>query len=164
MLYLALGTLYMPVAQARSPKFLLKTQCVNTGVGNWSRTDEDDVSINKAVYTSLFYMGPGDGSASLTCKITPNDNYYYQKLNLGFGMRDNDRRSPPVLVNIYADGKQIDSRRVSAGSQASVSLDVTNVTNVSIETVCSESSRYCDRVYFFKATLVPIPPPPTLKK
>lgn len=155
----------MPVAQARNPKFLLKTQCVNTGVGNWSRTDDDDVSINKAVYTSLFYMGPGDGSASLTCKITPNDNSrYYQTLNLGFGMRDNDRRSPPVIVNIYSDGQQKISQKVSAGTQASVSLDVTNVTNVSIETVCSETSQYCARVYFYKATLVPIPPPPTPPK
>ena len=159
MLYFALGTLCVPVAQARSPKFLLKTQCVDTGVGNWSRT-EDDVSIDKAVYTSLFYMGPGDGSASLTCKINPDNNYYYQRLNLGFGMRDNDRRSPPVDVNIYANGKRIDSRTISAGEKASVSLDVTNVRNVSLETVCSDRTRYCERVYFFKATLEPIPPPP----
>lgn len=160
MLYFALGSLCLPVAQARSPKLLFKTQCVNTGVGNWSRT-EDDVSINKAVYTSVFYMGPGDGSASLTCKIArDSEDYYYKTLTLGFGMRDNDRRSPPVTVNIYLDGRQVESRRLSGGDKESVSLNVTTVRDVSIETVCNSSSQYCDRVYFYNATLEPIPPPP----
>lgn len=160
MLFFALGTLCVPIAQARGPKFLLRTKCVDTGVGNWDQT-EDYVSIDKAVYTSLFYMGPGDGSASLTCRISSEgDGVYYQTLNLGFGMRDNDRRSPPVTVNIYTDGRQAVSRTVSAGDRQFVSLDVINVRNVSIETVCSERSRYCERVYFYRATLVPIPAGP----
>jgi hypothetical protein len=45
------------------------------------------------------------------------------------------------------------------GQGAVVTLDVTPTSNVAIETVCSNQSRYCDRVYFWEAELEypPIP-------
>jgi hypothetical protein len=74
-------------------------------------------------------------------------------------MRDNDEGSPPVNVNIYLDGQRAEARNVSPGQREIVTLDVTPTSNVAIETVCSNQSRYCDRVYFWEAELEypPIP-------
>ena len=162
MLFSALATLGSQVAEAKRPIFLLEAPCANAGFGNW-REDEADVSIGRAVYRSQFYMGAGDRSAALTCKIRPDDYApLFQTLRLGFGMRDNDRRSPPNVVTVYLDGKAVVSRTIKAGQSEVLPLDVSNVSNISIETSCSnKASRYlyCDRVYFFDATLERIPPP-----
>lgn len=161
----ALATLSGQVVKAaQRPVLLHRTKCVNSGLGNMS-TKTRDVSIGKAVYTSLFYQGPGNRSASITCKIRQDDSKaLFQTLQLGFGMRDNERVSPPVTVNVYLDGKQTESRTVAPTQKETLSLDVSNVSNVSIETVCSSQSQSCDRVYFFNALLEPIPPPPRPSK
>lgn len=133
--------------------FLLKRPCVNTGIGNWDRRTEN-VSVGKAVYTSRLFMGSGNRSASMTCKLQPNEpNVTFQQLNLAFGMRDNDQGSPPVNVNIYLDGQRVESRTVSPGQGEMVRLDVSFRSNVAIETSCSNQSKYCDRVYFWDADL-----------
>ncbi len=155
MLSFALATLGGQVVQAQRPVFLLKSKCVNSGPGS-ARQNTLDVSIDKAVYTSRFYMGPSTRSASITCKIRPdNSQSLFQTLQLGFGMRDNDTSSPPVNVKVYVDGKQTDSRTVAPAQKESLSLDVSNATNISIETVCSNQSTSCGRVYFFDASLEP---------
>ena len=164
MLFSALAMLGTQVAQAKRPIYLTEAPCANAGFGNW-REDVADVSIGKALYTSLFYMGAGDRSAGLTCKIrTDNDVPLFQTLRLGFGMRDTDRRSPANVVTVYLDGKPAASQTIKAGQSQVLSFEVSNVTNVSIETSCSNQasrSLYCDRVYFFDATLERIPPTPT---
>jgi hypothetical protein len=144
------------VAQAQRPTSLLRGKCVNSGLGNAS-LDDTDISIGKQVYTSLFYIAPGDRSASVTCNILPKRKYQpgFQTLNLGFGIRDNDLTAPPVTVNVYSDGKKVDSRTVAPAQTQSLQLNVSNVSNVSIETVCSSQSQYCGRVYFFQASLEP---------
>lgn len=173
MLSFALANLGGQVVQARPdlnrPVSLLRAKCVNSGLGS-ARQDDLNVSIGKAVYTSVFYLGPGNRYSSVTCKIQP-ERYaepVFQQLQLGFGMRDNDaRRSPAVDVNIYLDGKQAVSRRVAPAQLETVSLEVGSVSNIAIETVCSSQSQYCDRVYFFKASLdpkTPLPPPSTSSK
>jgi hypothetical protein len=78
-------------------------------------------------------------------------------------MRDNDADSPSATFNVYIDGNRVDSltRAVSPGKAESVVLDVTNPSNVSLEVVCSNQSRYCDRVYFWDADVeyvLPLPP------
>ncbi|MEQ8386980.1 MAG: hypothetical protein RH949_31950 [Coleofasciculus sp. A1-SPW-01] len=142
-------------AQERST-FLLRLNCVDTGIGNWRRRSEN-VVVNKAVYSSRFYMGSGDTRASLTCRLQPNEeDVNFQTLQLAFGMRDNDQGSPSVLVNVYIDGVEAESRTVVPGGEpAVVSLDVSNTQNVSLEARCNSSSRfqYCDRVYFWEASL-----------
>lgn len=156
------------IAQAQRaprPVSLLKTKCVNSGFGSVNQQDLD-VSIGRAVYTSRFYLGPGNRSASITCNIKPEKSSKpgFETLNLGFGMRDNDTKSPGVEVKIYVDGNQVQTRTVSPTQQASLTLDVNNATNVAIEAVCASPNQYCDRVYFFNADLErPIPPPPTKK-
>ena len=58
----ALVTLGSQVAQAKRtprPMFLLDTPCVDTGVGRW-REDDTNVSVGRAVYKSLLFMGPGN--------------------------------------------------------------------------------------------------------
>jgi hypothetical protein len=161
MLSFALAIQGGEVAQALRPVFLLKTQCANAGPGNWERYNLN-VSIGRAVYTSLFYMGPGDQFASMTCKIRP-DNYppLFQTLRLGYGMRDIERSSPENVVNVYLDGQQAASRIVAPGRKEELLIDVSNVTNVAIETICSSKLQYCDRVYFFDATLERLPPSPS---
>ena len=152
------------VSAQQRPTSLLRAKCVNSGLGS-VRRNTLDVSIGKAVYTSLFYLGSGNRSASITCKIRRVDSQLlFQTLQLGFGMRDNNTTSPPVTVNVYLDGKQAETRTVAPTQQESLSLDVSGVTNVSIEAVCSSQSIYCDRVYFFNAALEPIILSPTPSK
>jgi len=143
-------------AAAQRPDFLLRAKCVNSGFGN-ARQNTIDVSIGKAVYTSRFYLGSGNRSASITCKIRQVDSQpLFQTLQMGFGMRDNNTTSPPVVVNVYLDGQRTESRTIAPTQQESLSLDVSNATNVTLEAVCSSQSIYCDRVYFFNAALEPI--------
>lgn len=152
------------VALARRPYFLLETLCADSGPGNWSGNSLN-VSIGRAAYRSLLSMSPGNRYASLTCRIKPiNSQPVFQRLTLAFGMRDNDRRSPATRVNIYLDGRQAVSRTVSPAERAAYSIDVSNVSNVAIETTCTTQAEYCDRVYFYDATLEPITPPPRQKK
>ncbi len=146
------------------PIFLLRTQCVDTGIGNWSRRTED-VAVGKAVYTSKMFVGPGDTNASLTCRIQPNTaGINFQTLQLGFGMRDNDVNSPPVTVKVYLDEVEAVSRNLIPGQPAEVELNIANIGNISLEATCSNSRRYCDRVYFWDASLVAEPMLPTSSK
>jgi hypothetical protein len=146
-------------AEATKPVSLLRARCVESGFGN-ARVENLDVSIGRAVYTSQFYLGPGYRSAALTCKIQPDKSPkpVFQTLNLGFGMRDNTTVSPSVDVKIFLDGKLTEARTVSPTQQVTASLDVSNVSNVSIEATCSSATQYCDRVYFFTAALERIVP------
>jgi hypothetical protein len=140
-------------AQPR-PIPLLRAKCVNSGLGNF-REENTDVAIGKAVYNSQFFLGAGNRSASITCKIQPDNSPQpvFQTLNLGFGMLDNEAKSPGVEVKIFLDGKQAESTTVSPARQATLSLNVSNVSNVAIEAVCSSSTQYCGRVYFFGTSL-----------
>ncbi len=163
MLFLALVPQGRQIAQEAPPSiFLLRLPCVSTGIGNWARRTED-VSVGKAVYTSRLFMGPGNRSAAMTCKLRPNAaRVSFQKLKLGFGMRDNDADSPSAIFNVYIDGNKVEalSRTVRPGKAESVVLDVTNPSNVSLEVRCSSQSQYCDRVYFWDANVeyaVPLP-------
>jgi hypothetical protein len=167
MLFLALAPQGRQIAQEAPPSvFLLRLPCVSTGIGNWARRTED-VSVGKAVYTSRLYMGPGNSSASMTCRLKPNDaKVNFQKLRLSFGMRDNDQGSPGVTVNVYLDQQKVgsESKSLSPGQGASIELDVVNPSNITIETICSNPSRYCDRVYFWDASLEYVVPLPLSKQ
>ncbi|NJM73436.1 MAG: hypothetical protein HC862_26785 [Scytonema sp. RU_4_4] len=145
------------IVQAQRPQrpvSLLNAKCVNSGLGSVNQQDLD-VSIGRAVYTSRFYLGPGNRSASITCNIKPEKSSRpgFQILNLGFGMRDNDTKSPGVEVKVYLDGNQAERRTIAPTQQASLTLDVSNASNVAIEAVCASPNQYCDRVYFFNAAL-----------
>ena len=144
------------VQAAQRSTFLLRAKCVNSGLGNAGR-DSTDISIDRQVYTSLFYLAPGDRSASITCNVIPGkrSQQMFQTLELGFGMRDNVLRTPPVTVKVYLDGKQADSKDVAPAKQASISLNISSTSNVSVEATCSTESQYCDRVYFYQASLEP---------
>ncbi|GAA6623224.1 hypothetical protein [Scytonema sp. NUACC26] len=151
--------------KAQRPVPLLNAKCVNSGLGT-AREQNLDVSIGRAVYTSQFYLGPGSRSASLTCNIKPENQPQpvFQTLNLGFGMRDNSTKNTSVDVKVYLDGQQAESRSVIPGQSATLALDVSNVSNVAVEAVCSSSGEYCDRVYFFTAGLLRPTPPQPVKK
>ena len=145
------------VATARKPKpavSLLKAKCVSSGLGS-ARRQKLDISIGKAVYSSQFYLGAGNRSAAITCRIKPkkNSKAVFKTLNLGFGMRDNDTNSPGVEVKVYLDGQAVENRFVNPTQQVSLSVDVSNVSNVAIEANCVSRIKYCNRVYFFTSNL-----------
>lgn len=151
--------------KAQRPVPLLNARCVNSGLGT-AREQNVDVSIGRAVYTSQFYLGPGYRSASLTCNIKPQNRPQpvFQTLNLGFGMRDNSTNNTSVDVKVYLDGRQAENRTVAPGQSATLAVDVSNVSNVAVEAVCSSQSQYCDRVYFFTAALERPTAPQPVKK
>lgn len=161
-LFLALAPQGKQIAQeAPLSRFLLRQPCVNTGLSNWDLRRED-VSVGRAFYTSRLYMGAGDRYAALTCRLQPNKGgVIFQRLRLSYGMRDNDVGSPGATVNIYVDGRKVSalSRSILPGQKESLALDVSNAKNVSLEVVCSNQLRYCDRVYFWEADLEYAPLP-----
>lgn len=144
------------IATAKKPKpvSLLRAKCVSSGLGS-ARRQKLNISIGRAVYSSKFYLGAGNRSAAITCKIKPqkSTNNIFKTLNLDFGMRDNDTNSPGVEVKIYLDGQAVENRLVNPTQKASVSLDVSNTSNVAIEANCVSQVRYCNRVYFFTSNL-----------
>lgn len=136
---------------------LLRAVCVGSGPGRW-RNDRINVAIGRGVYTSLMNLNPSNGVASVTCRIRDEDDKpKFKTLDLGLGMLDSDGGSPDNIVNIYLDGRQAATQRVTAGQTASLSLDVSNVSNVAIEATCSTQALYCGRVYVYKAVLERIP-------
>ncbi|MFB8787613.1 MAG: hypothetical protein U7123_01865 [Potamolinea sp.] len=155
-LFLALAPQGKQIAQeAPLSRFLLKQPCVNTGLSNWD-VRREDVSVGRAFYTSRLYMGAGDRYAALTCRLQPNKGgVIFQRLRLSYGMRDNDVGSPGATVHVYVDGRKVSalSRSILPGQKESLALDVGNAKNVSLEVVCSNQLRYCDRVYFWEAEL-----------
>lgn len=162
MLFLGVVTLGQQVVQGQQRErirtsSLVRAVCVGSGPGRF-RYDETNVSIGRAVYRSLMNLNPSNGSASVTCRIRDEDEEAkFKTLELAFGMLDADAGSPGNIVNIYLDGRQAETRTVNPGQTASLSFDVTNVSNVAIEATCSTSARYCARVYVHKAVLERIP-------
>ena len=154
-LSVAIAPWLQPVVNAREPVplFLFDAQCVTNGPGR-SQEETLDISVGRKVYRSYFFLGPGSREVSVTCRIGEQAGQF-ESLLLEFGMRDNDRGSPPNAVNIYLDGVREVSHTISPGEQVSVSLNLSNVSHIAIETICSTQNRYCDRVYFFESTLLP---------
>ncbi len=144
------------IATARKSKSvsLLKAKCVSSGLGS-ARKQKLDISIGKAVYSSKFYLGAGNRSAAITCRIKPKKSTKsrFKTLNLGFGMRDNDINSPGVEVKVYLDGQPVENRFVNPSQQASVSVNVGDISNIAIEAHCVSRIKYCNRVYFFTSSL-----------
>ena len=152
------------VEGGQNPVSLLRTTCVGSGSGRWRAYDED-VAIGRSVYRSAMNLSPSNGSASVTCRIKrENSRPAFQTLMLEFGMLDTDTFSPPTTVNLYLDGRQVGSRRIGPGQTGSFLENVSNVSNVSIETICENRSEYCGRVYFFQTALERIPEPPRRRK
>ncbi|MEB3831698.1 hypothetical protein [Phormidium sp. CCY1219] len=145
-------------AQEARPVYLFDTQCVSNGPGR-AREETLDVAVGRKVYRSYLFLGPGSREASITCRILPEEREdatgAFQSLLLDFGMRDNDRGSPPNVVTVYLDGVRTASETIRPGEKVMLSLNVSEANNVAIETVCSAQNRYCDRLYFFEATLSP---------
>lgn len=161
MLSLTLAALSGQIVQGSNRIVSLEqTKCVGSGPGRW-RADSVDVAIGKAVHESVMNLSPSNGSATVTCRIRPeNSQPRFQTLQLDFGMEDRDSASPPNIVNIYLDGQQVASRRIGPSQAASFLFNVSSISNVSIETICASKLEYCSRVYFYKASLERIPNPP----
>jgi hypothetical protein len=158
-LSVAIAPLTALVAQADDDSrvaWLFDAQCVSESPGRWHQ-EVEDVSVGREVYRSVMFMGPGSQFASLACRIrgedTDTSDKDIQSFQLEFGMRDRHRDSPFNNVIIYLDGEENVSTTVASGERVALSLDVSNISNIAIETVCSTKIQYCDRVYFFDASL-----------
>lgn len=159
-LSVAIAPLSVLVAKADDESrlaWLFEAQCVSESPGRW-RQEIEDVSVGREVYRSVMFMGPGSQFASLACRIrggedTETSDKNVQSLNLEFGMRDRHRESPYNNVIVYLDGEESAATTVAPGERVVLSLDVSNISNIAIETVCSTKVQYCDRVYFFDASL-----------
>lgn len=150
-----------PVARAEEkPFWLFETQCVTQGPGRMRR-EMADISVGREVFRSYMFMGPGSRSINLTCKIRGDDpeKENFNSLRLEFGMQDSDKSSPYNTVVVYLDGQERASQTIGAGEKVSIALDVSQAQNVAVETVCSARNTYCDRVYFFNASLSSEPVP-----
>lgn len=163
-LSLALVTLGEQVVQANYTS-LSRFRCVSSGSG---RADEDtrDVAIGRAVYKSIININPSNASAAFTCRIRPDNDpkTEFTTLDLKLGMQDRDEGSPAVVVNVYLDGVQSASRTISPGEAASMSLNITDTRNISIEATCSSRTQYCSRVYIYRAALQHFRPTPQPSK
>jgi len=147
------------VAKAESESrlaWLFEAQCVSESPGRW-RQEVEDVSVGREVYRSVMFMGPGSQFASLACRIrgedTETSDKNVQSLKLEFGMRDRHRESPYNNVIVYLDGEETVATTVAPGERVALSLDASDISNIAIETICSTKIKYCDRVYFFDASL-----------
>lgn len=151
-----LGTAITRAQKGSDSIFLLDATCVNAGPGRW-RYNVKNISVGRAVYKSYWYMSPGSDYSTITCRIRPKNpdekDYNFQTLFLEFGMRDNDVGSPGVTVTVYLDGKRGPSKSVLPGQKESIEVNITNVSNISVETECNDKEKYCDRVYFWQASL-----------
>lgn len=141
--------------------WLFETQCVNESPGRWRR-EVENVSVGREVYRSIMFLGPGSQFASLACRIRQNQDTNssnrsnrknFQSLKLEFGMRDRHSASPANQVIVYLDGEQASVNTVSSGERVVLALDISNTSNIAIEIICSSKIQYCDRVYFFDASL-----------
>lgn len=136
--------------------WLYEAQCVSESPGRW-RQEVEDVSVGREVFRSVMFMGPGSQFASLACRIRGEDaetsDKDIQSFHLEFGMRDRHRASPSNNVIVYLDGEETEATTVAPGERVELSLDVSDISNIAIETVCSTKVKYCDRVYFFDASL-----------
>ncbi|MBD2542738.1 MULTISPECIES: hypothetical protein [Planktothricoides] len=149
------------LAQAKDESrlaWLFEAQCVSESPGRWRR-EVEDVSVGREVYRSVMFLGPGSQFASLACRIRQSEDTEtskkknFQSLKLEFGMRDRHSASPANQVIVYLDGEQASVNTVSSGERVVLALDVSNISNIAIETICSSKIQYCDRVYFFDASL-----------
>lgn len=160
-LSVAIASLMPLMAEAKDESrlaWLFETQCVSESPGRWRR-EVENVSVGREVYRSVMFLGPGSQFASLACRIRQSEDTEtskkknFQSLKLEFGMRDRHSASPANQVIVYLDGEQASVNTVSSGERVVLALDISNVSNIAIETICSSKIQYCDRVYFFDASL-----------
>lgn len=138
---------------------LFSNTCVGRGMyGN----QNDDVSIGKQLFTSIFYLGGIDFlygrsvSSSITCRIRPAGSApRFKTLRLAFGINDHLDSSFATEINVYKDGNKAESRELYPGDKALLLLDVSRVSSVAIEAV-PISGKDLARVSFTQALLEPI--------
>lgn len=130
--------------------FLLNNPCVSAGTGRTVR-DRQDISIGRQFYTSVMSMVSWSSAypASVTCRINTAGT---AEVQLQFGVIDRDANRPRSRVSVYLDGTEIATRNVVPGEVVTINADVTNGSNLAVETLCL-SSQNCARVYFVTAQL-----------
>lgn len=155
---LASSVTEVSLAQQTTTKPILSTQCVRIS-GGGAKYSKDDISINRELFTSNFYMYVENDPSSFTCKInSANSASKFKSLRLEFGIPDGNSRSS--TVNIYLDGNQAATKTVSAGEKATVFVDVSKARSVAIEAVKAEERSHFG-VYFIDASLSKNPVPKT---
>ncbi|NES94769.1 MAG: hypothetical protein F6K32_05970 [Desertifilum sp. SIO1I2] len=130
--------------------FLLSNPCVSAGTGRTIR-ERQDISIGRQFYTSVMSMVSWSSAypASVTCRINTTG---AAEVQLQFGVIDRDANRPRSRVSVYLDGNEIATRNVIPGEIVTINADITNGSNLAVETLCL-SSQNCARVHFINAQL-----------
>ena len=149
-----LAGLNLPI-QAQSDANLVRlfdTTCVQMK-GYWYK-EKNEISSGREVYTSIAnIVNWGNKSSGVSCRISVNGRSPYQTLSLKFGLND-DRDNEDVIVNIYLDGKLVESPAVTRGNVETFTFNVSQTKSVAIEAVCPETNSQCySTIHFFWAHL-----------
>lgn len=141
---------------ASTASFLLKTECQSSTPGSsldriLKEPDNGKVSINREVSPLLAVMYDwiaDNGYARNIYSKRPlefvcNLNSSYKKLDLVFGIADDHPLASPeneLMFTVFADGKQIGSREIVAGSKQEWSVDVASINDVALRVECTVKS------------------------
>ncbi len=152
-----LAGLNLPI-QAQSDANLVRfldTTCVtikrNSSWSNdqWGK-EKEEISSGREVYTSIAHL---DQNAGFSCRISANGRALYKTLTLKFGLND-ERYNDDVILNVYLDGKLVESPTVSRGPAQTLTFDVRGKRSVALEAVCADGKDSCNsRIHFFWAHL-----------
>ncbi len=128
---------------------LLSTECTKSGRGYYYPNSSKDVPIDEELFTSIFWLSLSQPT-QLTCKI-PQD---IETLDLGFGVSDDADEEEQIKIDIYLDEVLITSDVMVSGEGENLLIDVSNVSNVTIDASCSKGSCFGSNggnLYFWRA-------------
>lgn len=160
---LASSVTEVSLAQQATTKPILSTQCIRVS-GQGTRGSKEDISINRELFTSNFFMGGSSWEIntpqSFTCKInSANSTSKFKSLRLEFGLPD-EATKQPTTVNVYLNGNPAVTKTVSAGEKQTVFVDASKARSIAIEVVSTgEDKAY--GIYFIDASLSKNPVPKT---
>ncbi|MBD2048984.1 hypothetical protein H6F78_25865 [Coleofasciculus sp. FACHB-64] len=148
---LAFAGLAGQLAQAQQrTTFLFSSSCVPRVR---IRSSLRDVSINREVFTEIFYIRD---NSLISCRIRPAGSApRYKTLRLAFGSDDTLQGYEPVEVKVYLDGNLAASRLISPSEKALLLLDVSKASSVAIE-IPDNHDGYSTGVSLIQALLEPI--------
>jgi hypothetical protein len=128
---------------------LLDTTCVSNIGSSWGK-ENTEVSIGKEAYTAIASILRNSG---FSCRFGGNSRNQYQTLTLNFGLNDT-YNNDDVILNVYLDGKLVESPTVNRGPAQTLTFDVRGKRSVALEAVCPDGKNSCSSwIYFHWAHL-----------
>lgn len=151
---LASSVTEVSLAQQTTTKPILSTPCVDNTIKEWGsrswRNVSEDISINRQVFTSTFYIVARKQPGGFACKINSgNFSSKFKSLKLEFGIPDG--KPMPTTVNVYSDGNQVATKTISGGEKGTLIVDVSKTRSIAFEVISEEDDKSV--IYFIDASL-----------